>query len=57
MTAETAGPEPGAAVPVHGIQSLVMGHALEAIARAGRRNRDEGRIVMVQAVFNRTSDV
>jgi hypothetical protein len=30
-----------------------MGDALAAIARAGRRNRDEGRIVMVQAVFER----
>jgi sarcosine/dimethylglycine N-methyltransferase len=57
VTAETAGPEPGAAVPVHSIQYLVMGHALEAIARAGRRNRDEGRIIMVQAVFNRTARV
>ena len=26
---------------------------LAAIAEAGRRNRDEGRIVMVQAVFER----
>jgi len=57
VTAEIAGPEPGAAVPMHSIQSLVMGDALEAIARAGRRNRDEGRIVMVQAVCDWTSRV
>lgn len=37
----------------HSIQSLVMGEALEAITQAGRRNRDEGRIIMVQAVFGR----
>ena len=30
-----------------------MGEALEAITRAGQRNRDEGRIVMIQAVFER----
>jgi SAM-dependent methyltransferase len=43
----------GAAVPAHSIQHLVMGEALAAITRAGRRNREEGRIVMVQAVFER----
>jgi hypothetical protein len=30
-----------------------MGDALEAIAQVGQRNREEGRIVMVQAVFER----
>ncbi|HEX9870229.1 MAG TPA: methyltransferase domain-containing protein [Candidatus Tectomicrobia bacterium] len=55
ITAETVGPGPGAAVPVHSIQSLVMGDALAAITRTGRRNREEGRIVMVQAVFDRPS--
>jgi SAM-dependent methyltransferase len=53
VTAEIAGSGPDAAVPAHSIQSLVMGDALAAITRAGRRNRDEGRIVMVQAVFDR----
>jgi MPBQ/MSBQ methyltransferase len=53
ITAETAGP--GATVPVHSIQSLVMGEALGAITHAGRRNREERRIVMVQAVFDRPS--
>jgi SAM-dependent methyltransferase len=55
ITAETAGPGPGVAVPVHSIQALVMGDALGAITHAGRRNREEGRIVMVQAVFDRRS--
>lgn len=47
-TAETSGgkaPPQGAS-----IQSLVMGERLAAIAAAGRRNRDEGRIVMIQGV-------
>jgi len=55
ITAETAGPAPGAASAEHSIQSLVMGEALGAITHAGRRNREEGRIVMVQAVFDRPS--
>jgi SAM-dependent methyltransferase len=53
VTAETAGSGPGAAVPAYSIQRLVMGEALDAITRAGQRNREEGRIVMVQAVFHR----
>ena len=50
-TAETS----GGTAPVRGpsIQSLVMGDKLATIAANGRRNRDEGRIVMVQAVFDR----
>jgi hypothetical protein len=55
ITAETAGPVPGAASLEHSIQSLVMGEALGAITQAGRRNRQEGRIVMVQAVSDRPS--
>jgi hypothetical protein len=51
VTAATAGSS--ASVPVHSIQDLVMGQALAAITTAGRRNRDEGRIIMVQAVFDR----
>jgi len=54
VTTETAGPPAGAAVPPHAVQRLIMGEALPAIARAGQRNREEGRIVMVQAVFDRT---
>jgi len=52
VTAETAPASP-AAVPAHSIQRLVMGDALDAITRAGQRNREEGRIVLVQAVFHR----
>ena len=55
VTAETSGPAAGAVVPPHSIQRLIMGEALEAITRAGQRNREEGRIVMVQAVFERRS--
>jgi SAM-dependent methyltransferase len=55
VTAEVAGSGPGAAAPGPSIQALVMGDALDAIARAGQRNRDEGRIVMVQAVCDRTA--
>jgi SAM-dependent methyltransferase len=53
VTAETAGPATGAAVPAHSIQRLVMGDALDAIVAAGHRNRAEGRIVSIQAVFER----
>jgi ubiquinone/menaquinone biosynthesis C-methylase UbiE len=53
VTADTSGSRAGAAAPGHSIQRLVMGDMLDAITRAGQRNRDEGRIVMVQAVFDR----
>jgi len=53
VTAEIAGPSTGADVPPHGIPRLIMGDALDAIITAGRRNRAEGRIVMIQAVFDR----
>jgi hypothetical protein len=51
VTAETSGSS--ATYSVHSIQYLVMGEALAAISHAGRRNREEGRLVMVQAVFAR----
>ena len=51
ITAEAAGP--ATAPPRHAVQRLIMGDALEAITQAGQRNREEGRIVMVQAVFER----
>ena len=54
VTAETAGPLTGAAVPAHSIQRLVMGEAIDEIIRAGHRNREEGRLVSIQAVFERT---
>jgi sarcosine/dimethylglycine N-methyltransferase len=53
VTAEAAGPSAGAAVPAHGIPRIVMGDALPEIMRAGQRNREERRIVMVHAVFER----
>ena len=53
VTVEIAGPARGTAVPPHDIQRIVMGAALDEITRAGHRNREERRIVMVQAVFAR----
>jgi SAM-dependent methyltransferase len=53
VTAETAGPLDPAAIPAHSAQRLIMGDRLDAIIRAGHRNRDEGRLVSVQAVFHR----
>jgi SAM-dependent methyltransferase len=50
VTAELAAAR---AVPAHGIARLVMGDALDAIMAAGERNREEGRIVTVQAVLER----
>jgi len=53
VTADAVGPSTGEGVPAHGIQRLVMGDAIDEITRAGKKNRDEGRIVMIQAVFER----
>ncbi len=53
VTAETVGPSTGAAVPPHSIQRLVMGDAIDAIIGAGHRNREERRIVSIQAVCER----
>ena len=53
VTAEVAGPTGGAPIPAHSIQRIVMGDALAEITRAGQRNRDEGPIVTIQAVFGR----
>ena len=47
---------PGASVPAHGIARIVMGDGLDAIMRAGEQNRAERRLVMIQAVFERTGD-
>jgi SAM-dependent methyltransferase len=51
VTAEVAGPSAGATVPAHSIQRIVMGPTLSEITEAGQRNRDERRIVMIQAVL------
>jgi ubiquinone/menaquinone biosynthesis C-methylase UbiE len=53
VTYELATPGTAASVPAHGIARIVMGNAIDEIIRAARRCRDEGRIVMVQAVFER----
>ena len=53
VTAETAGPSTGAAVPEHTIQRIVMGVTLDAIVTAGNRNGQEGRIVMIHGVLDR----
>jgi hypothetical protein len=45
---------PNTARPKHSIQKLVMGEdLLAAIIRAGKRNDEEKRLVMIQAVFER----
>ena len=53
VTAELAGPGSSAAIPAHSIQRIIMADALDAIVRAGHRNREERRIVMTQAVLER----
>ena len=54
VTAETAGVRDAAAIPAHSAQRLIMGERLDEIIRVGHRNRDEGRLVSIQAVFDRT---
>jgi ubiquinone/menaquinone biosynthesis C-methylase UbiE len=56
VTAETAGPATSAGIPAHSIQRLVMGDAIDGLIRVGHRNRDEGRLVSIQAVFERPLD-
>jgi ubiquinone/menaquinone biosynthesis C-methylase UbiE len=53
VTAETAPPATRAPESALSIQRLVMGDALDAITEVGRRNREEGRVVSIQAVFRR----
>jgi hypothetical protein len=53
VTAEAVGPSTGAASPAHSIQRIAMGDAVDAIAQSGQKNREEGRIVMIQAVLER----
>ena len=43
----------GAPIPAYNLYHLVMGEAMAAIIHASDRNRDEGRMVLVQAVFDR----
>jgi SAM-dependent methyltransferase len=53
VTAEIAGPGSAAAIPAHSVQRIIMGEAIDAIVRAGQQNREERRIVMIQAVLER----
>jgi sarcosine/dimethylglycine N-methyltransferase len=53
VTAAMVGPSTGGAVPAHSIQRIVMGDALDEIIRTGQRNREERRIVIVQAMLER----
>jgi SAM-dependent methyltransferase len=53
VTAELAGPASAAVIPAHSVQQIIMGETLEAIIRAGHQNREERRIVMIQAVLER----
>lgn len=53
VTAEYAGPATADDIPAHSAQRLIMGSALDAIIRTNHRNRTEGRVVSVQAVFER----
>ena len=53
VTVELPAPGTGASVPPHGIARIVMGERIDDIMRAARSNRDEGRVVMVRAVFAR----
>ena len=54
VTAELAGPSP-TVTPPHFAARLIMGDALDEIVRAQERNRAEGRIVMIQAVLERSA--
>ena len=53
VTAEIAGPGSAAAIPAHSVQRIIMGETLDAIVTAGQRNREERRILMIQAVLER----
>ena len=53
VTEEAVGPSTGGDGPPYSIQRLVMGDGLDAIVQAGRRNREDKRIVMIQAVLER----
>jgi ubiquinone/menaquinone biosynthesis C-methylase UbiE len=57
VTAELAGPSTSstATPPPHFAPRLIMGPALDEIVRAQERNRTEGRIVMIQAVLERSA--
>src|SRR5882724_12148975 len=53
VTAETAGPGTADAIPSYFAPRIIMGDALDPIVRAGHRNREEARIVLIQAILDR----
>jgi hypothetical protein len=53
VTAETATPATAENIPAHSAQRLIMGGALDEIIAVNHRNRAEGRMVSIQAVFER----
>jgi len=53
VTAETAGPGTADAIPPFFASRIIMGEALDPIVRAGHRNREEGRLISIQAVLDR----
>jgi len=53
VTAETAGPGTADEIPPYFASRIIMGDALDAIVRAGHRNREEARIVSIQAILDR----
>jgi SAM-dependent methyltransferase len=53
VTAELVPPASVAAMPEYSAARLVMGDALEEILRAQQRNREERRVVTIQAVLER----
>ena len=55
VTDEIAGPQTAAAIPAHAAPRIIMGDALDTITAAGQRNRAERRIVMIQAVLERSA--
>jgi SAM-dependent methyltransferase len=54
VTVGAAGEPTAATVPPHAIQRIIMRDALPAIIDAGQRNREEGRIVIIQAICERS---
>src|SRR3989475_9510838 len=52
-TAGAAGPRAADPVPPYFAPRIIMGDALDPIVRAGHRNREEARIVLIQAILDR----
>jgi SAM-dependent methyltransferase len=55
VTDGITGPASADAIPAHAAARIIMGDALDAIMRAGQRNRVERRIAMIQAVLERSA--